>query len=128
MPRLKARLSNGDDLENDEAVESPDQRKKLEKWFFKALMKIGQKDTVFIILGTSSLRQPALESARQARMKDEISGRHQILESKLWENGKNNRRYLVRKEKPKEGPIFASTPPPCSKRRVPWPELAVPTT
>ncbi len=42
----------GDDLENDEAVESPDQRKKMEKWFFKALMKIGQKDTVFIILGT----------------------------------------------------------------------------
>lgn len=42
----------GDDLENDEAVESPDQRKKLERWFFKALMKIGQKDTVYIILGT----------------------------------------------------------------------------
>ncbi len=41
-----------DDLENDEAVESPDQRKKLERWFFKALMKIGQKDTVYIILGT----------------------------------------------------------------------------
>ncbi len=42
----------GDDLENDEAVESPDQRKKLEKWFFKALMKIGQPDTVHIIVGT----------------------------------------------------------------------------
>ena len=42
----------GDDLENDESVESPDQRKKLEKWFFKALMKIGQKDTVYIVIGT----------------------------------------------------------------------------
>lgn len=42
----------GDDLENDEAVESPDQRKKLEKWFFKALMKIGQPDTVYIVRGT----------------------------------------------------------------------------
>jgi len=41
-----------DDLENDEAVESPDQRKKMERWFFKALMKIGQKNTVFIVLGT----------------------------------------------------------------------------
>jgi predicted phage terminase large subunit-like protein len=41
-----------DDLENDEAVESPDQRKKLEKWFFKALMKIGQKNTVYIVIGT----------------------------------------------------------------------------
>ena len=41
-----------DDLENDEAVESPDQRKKLEQWFFKALMKIGQPDTVYIVIGT----------------------------------------------------------------------------
>jgi len=42
----------GDDLENDEAVQSPEQRKKLENWFFKALMKIGQKDTVYIVVGT----------------------------------------------------------------------------
>jgi predicted phage terminase large subunit-like protein len=42
----------GDDLENDESVESPDQRKKLEKWFFKALMKIGAKNTVYIVVGT----------------------------------------------------------------------------
>lgn len=42
----------GDDLENDEQVESPEQRKKLEKWFFKALMKIGQPDTVYIVVGT----------------------------------------------------------------------------
>ncbi|HRR41016.1 MAG TPA: phage terminase large subunit [Syntrophales bacterium] len=41
-----------DDLENDEAVESADQRKKLERWFFKALMKIGQPDTVYIVVGT----------------------------------------------------------------------------
>lgn len=41
-----------DDLENDESVESPDQRKKLEKWFFKALMKIGQPDTVYVVVGT----------------------------------------------------------------------------
>lgn len=42
----------GDDLENDESVESPDQRKKLDNWFFKALMKIGQPDTVYIVVGT----------------------------------------------------------------------------
>lgn len=42
----------GDDLENDESVESPEQRKQLEKWFFKALMKIGQKNTVYIVIGT----------------------------------------------------------------------------
>jgi predicted phage terminase large subunit-like protein len=42
----------GDDLENDESVASPDQRAKLRAWFFKALMKIGQPDTVFIVVGT----------------------------------------------------------------------------
>ncbi|EAT16074.1 phage terminase large subunit [Desulfuromonas acetoxidans] len=55
----------GDDLENDESVESADQRKKLENWFFKALMKIGQPDTVFIVVGTvlhyESLLQRLLE-------------------------------------------------------------------
>lgn len=54
-----------DDLENDESVESPDQRKKLEKWFFKALMKIGNKATVYIVIGTilhaESLLQGLLE-------------------------------------------------------------------
>lgn len=49
---LRPDLVIGDDLENDESVESPDQRKKLENWFFKALMKIGQPDTVYIVVGT----------------------------------------------------------------------------
>jgi predicted phage terminase large subunit-like protein len=55
----------GDDLENDESVESADQRRKLEAWFFKALMKIGQPDTVYIVIGTvlhhESLLQRLLE-------------------------------------------------------------------
>ncbi len=42
----------GDDLENDEAVASVEQRKKLEQWFFKALMKIGAKPTVYVVIGT----------------------------------------------------------------------------
>lgn len=41
-----------DDIENDESVESAEQRKKLERWFFKVLTKIGQKDTIFIVIGT----------------------------------------------------------------------------
>ena len=41
-----------DDLEDDESVQSPEQRAKREGWFFRALMKIGQKDTVFIVVGT----------------------------------------------------------------------------
>lgn len=42
----------GDDLENDENVVSPEQRGKLEKWFFRALMKVGKKYTVYIVIGT----------------------------------------------------------------------------
>lgn len=42
----------GDDLENDENVVSPEQRAKLEKWFFRALMKVGKKYTVYIVIGT----------------------------------------------------------------------------
>jgi len=42
----------GDDIENDEAVESFDQRKKLERKIFKKVMKMGQKDTVYIFEGT----------------------------------------------------------------------------
>lgn len=51
-----------DDLENDESVESPDQRKKLEKWFFKALMKIGNKATVYIVIGTILHAESLLQS------------------------------------------------------------------
>jgi predicted phage terminase large subunit-like protein len=77
----------GDDLENDEAVESPDQRKKMERWFFKALMKIGQKDTVFIILGTilhydsllsNLLRKPGWKGKK-------FKAVIHYSESKLWE-------------------------------------------
>lgn len=52
----------GDDLENDESVESADQRRKLEAWFFKALMKIGQPDTVYIVVGTVLHHESLLQS------------------------------------------------------------------
>lgn len=41
-----------DDLENDENIQSPDQRKKLELWFQKALSKAGDERTDKIIVGT----------------------------------------------------------------------------
>jgi len=41
-----------DDLENDEQVESAEQRRKLSNWFFKALLKIGQKNTIYLVTGT----------------------------------------------------------------------------
>jgi predicted phage terminase large subunit-like protein len=41
-----------DDLEDDESIESPGQREKDRKWFFKALMKVGAKYTVYVVIGT----------------------------------------------------------------------------
>jgi len=41
-----------DDLENDENVDSPEQREKDRKWFFKAVMKIGGRYTVYLVIGT----------------------------------------------------------------------------
>lgn len=42
----------GDDLENDENVQSPDQRRKMEDWHNKALSKAGDERTDKIIIGT----------------------------------------------------------------------------
>lgn len=41
-----------DDLEGDENIDSPQQRAKDREWFFKALMKIGSRRTVTIVVGT----------------------------------------------------------------------------
>jgi len=49
---MRPDLVIGDDLENDESVVSPEQRAKLEKWFFRALMKVGKKYTVYVVIGT----------------------------------------------------------------------------
>jgi predicted phage terminase large subunit-like protein len=41
-----------DDLENDENVQSPDQRKKMLSWYFKALSKAGSDGVDIIVIGT----------------------------------------------------------------------------
>lgn len=41
-----------DDLENDEHIDSPEQREKDRKWFFKAVMKVGGAYTVYLVIGT----------------------------------------------------------------------------
>lgn len=41
-----------DDLEDDENIESPEQREKDRAWFFKAVMKIGGRYTVYLVIGT----------------------------------------------------------------------------
>ena len=42
----------GDDLENDENTQSPEQRRKNENWFFKAVSKAGDDTTDIIVVGT----------------------------------------------------------------------------
>ena len=42
----------GDDLENDENIVSPEQRKKNETWYFKALSKAGDERTDKVVVGT----------------------------------------------------------------------------
>lgn len=41
-----------DDIENDENVNTPEQRKKLNNWYFKAVSKAGDSYTDFIYIGT----------------------------------------------------------------------------
>ncbi|MBI5427269.1 MAG: phage terminase large subunit [Nitrospinae bacterium] len=41
-----------DDLEDDENIGSPEQREKDRNWFFRALMKVGARNTVYIVVGT----------------------------------------------------------------------------
>ncbi|MBT5551711.1 MAG: phage terminase large subunit [Nitrospina sp.] len=41
-----------DDLEDDENIDSPEQREKDRKWFFKAVMKVGGRYTVYVVIGT----------------------------------------------------------------------------
>lgn len=41
-----------DDIENDENVQSADQRAKLKGWFFDALMKLGDRSTHYFVVGT----------------------------------------------------------------------------
>lgn len=76
-----------DDLENDESVESPEQRKKLEKWFFKALMKIGQKDTVYIVIGTILHYDSLLNNllAKPGWKGEKFKAILKFSTSKLWE-------------------------------------------
>jgi predicted phage terminase large subunit-like protein len=77
----------GDDLENDEQVESPEQRTKFETWFFRALMKIGQPDTVYIVVGTilhhASLLANLLRKAGWKGQK--FKAVLKFSESRLWE-------------------------------------------
>lgn len=42
----------GDDLENDEHVQSQEQRSKTDRWLFRAVLKMGSRKTVYLVVGT----------------------------------------------------------------------------
>lgn len=76
-----------DDIENDENVNTPEQRRKLENWFYKAVSKAGDDYTDFIYIGTmlhydsllaKVMRNPTYQSVKyKAVMK--------FSSSKMWD-------------------------------------------
>jgi predicted phage terminase large subunit-like protein len=81
----------GDDCEDDEAVESPERRKKNEKWVMTKIMKIGQKDTIYAFEGTilhyDSLLSNLLKKPGWKGKKFKAVIKYS--ESKLWEKWEN---------------------------------------
>lgn len=49
---MRPDLVVGDDLENDEMVESDERREKFRKWFNNALLQVGSKSCIFRLVGT----------------------------------------------------------------------------
>lgn len=77
-----------DDIENDENVNTPDQRKKLSSWFYKAVSKAGDTYTDIMYIGTilhydsllsSVLRNPSYKSKKYRAVISEAEN------TKLWE-------------------------------------------
>lgn len=77
-----------DDIENDENVNTPDQRKKLSSWFYKAVSKAGDTYTDIMYIGTilhydsllsSVLRNPSYKAKKYRAVISEA------VDTKLWE-------------------------------------------
>ena len=84
-----------DDCENDENVESPDQRKKLESWFDKAISKAGDEKTDIIVIGTilhydsllsKLLARPGFKTRRYQGVKKESNSALWLEWEKLYTN------------------------------------------
>lgn len=80
-----------DDIENDENVQSAQQRKKLKDWFFSAVTKAGDRTTHYIVIGTilhpnsllsDLLKNPGFNSKKYVAVK-----RFSI--SKRWQEWRN---------------------------------------
>ena len=77
-----------DDIENDENVNTPEQRRKLSNWFYKAVSKAGDTYTDIMYIGTilhydsllsSVLRNPSYKSRKYRAVISEAA------DTKLWE-------------------------------------------
>lgn len=77
-----------DDIENDENVNTPDQRKKLSSWFYKAVSKAGDTYTDIMYIGTilhydsllsSVLKNPSYKAKKYRAVISEA------VDTKLWE-------------------------------------------
>ncbi|MCH8157214.1 MAG: phage terminase large subunit [Nitrospinae bacterium] len=111
-----------DDLENDENVDSPEQREKDRKWFFKAVMKIGARYTAFIVIGTilhyDSLLARLLHQPGWTGKKWKAVIRWSA--SPLWEKWENI--FTTRDEKAADEFFLANETEMLKGTRVLWPE------
>lgn len=102
---LRPDLIVGDDLENDENTVNPEQRKKNENWWFKAVSKAGNQYTDIIIIGTiihydSLLANLLKNPIYQGHMFKAVS---QYSTSNLWQKWEEI--YLSMSETEKQGDV-----------------------
>lgn len=115
-----------DDLENDENVQSPDQRKKNEQWMFKALSKAGDERTDKIVIGTiihydSLLTKLLSNPVYRTRLYKAVI---KWSESKLWEEWEKIIVDLENKNRLNDGLLFfeAHKDEMLAGTQVLWPE------
>ncbi len=112
-----------DDLEGDEHVDSPEQREKDREWFFKALMKIGGRYTVFIVVGTllhhDSLLARLLD--RPGWQGDTWRAVMQWSSSPLWEQWEAL--YVARQEKEADSFFKCHKKEMLADTEVLWPQV-----
>jgi len=98
-----------DDIENDENVNTPDQRKKLSNWFYKAVSKAGDTYTDIMYIGTilhydsllsSVLRNPSYKAKKYRAVISEASNK------KLWEEWESIYTNLFNEEHEKDAKAF----------------------
>lgn len=91
----------GDDIENDENTQNPEQRKKNENWFFKAVSKAGDDTTDILVVGTiihydSLLSKLLINPIYQSNKFQAVK---QFSQSPLWEEWESLYLRMTEEEK-----------------------------